>query len=340
MLANSRNIFNFKRGCPGHSEPLDGFFCRKGSGIVTTFFNQQLRLNYFERCDSVESLNARHDELMKRVIAETLEEQGQAPCAFTIFVTGSGGRKEQSVWSDQDHGIIYEDERAADYFIDFGRIFSDRLQAAGYVYCEGGIMTSNTQWNRSYHAWKEQLDEWLHQAEWGQIRYTQIFYDARGLYGSEEYLVELKQHILRYIQEHPQMLKRFANNIMHLKPALGPLGQLLSERYGEHQGSLDLKYSAFLPYINSVRLLAMERGVLETSTLERITALEDDDILVGVYDAFEKLLQLRFSYRRPEKYKDTYYVRLKQLSLEERRMLKKILKRAKRLHEEVIARYI
>lgn len=327
-------------GCPGHHTPLDSFFYRKGSDVVTTFSNQQLRLNYFEQCDSVERLNARHDELMQRVIEETIIAQGQAPCAFTIFITGSGGRKEQSVWSDQDHGILYEDGRAADYFIAFGSAFSDRLQAAGYVYCEGGIMTSNTQWNRSYDAWYGQLDEWLNDAEWGHIRYTQIFYDARVLYGSEVPLDALKQHMLHYIAAHPHMLTRFANNIMHLKPALGPLGQLLSERYGEHQGALDLKYSAFLPYINSVRLLAMERGVLETSTLERIKALQDDDILSGVYDAFSQLLQLRFSYKRPEKYKDTYYVRLKQLSAEERRMLKKILKRAKRLHEEVIARYI
>lgn len=307
---------------------------------MTKFHNQQGRLDYFEQCHSVQALNARHDELMHRVIEETIEEHGPAPCPFTIFITGSGGRKEQSVWSDQDHGIIYEDIGAQSYFEAFGHTFSDRLQAAGYVYCEGGIMTSNPQWNRSYEAWEVQLDRWLTEAAWEQVRYAQIFYDARVLYGDQESLIALKQRIIRYVAIQPRSLRRFAQNMMHLKPALGPLGQLLTERYGEHQGSVDLKYSAFLPYINSVRLLAIEHGVLVTSTLERIQVLQQDEaILQDVEEKFEQLLQLRFYYKRPQRYKDTYYIQVKQLSSQERQMLKKILKRAKRLHDTVVARY-
>lgn len=308
---------------------------------MTKSLNEAQYQHYFANCQSVSTLNERHDRLMQQLINDTLQQLGEPPCPFTVFITGSGGRKEQGFLSDQDHGLIYSDDAHKAYFHTFGQVFSDNLATAGYVYCEGGIMTSNPQWNASVEEWQQQLKQWLQAAEWSHIRYTQIFYDARILYGSEKLLKKLKTQIDHYISHYPYVLQRFTHNIMHLKPALGPLGQLLPERYGEHQGEIDLKYSAFLPYINCVRLVALEHHVHATSTQERITVLATKEaaLLQDVALYFDELLRMRFQYQKPEKYKDTHYISLQEMSLEDKRMLKKILKRAKRLHDEVIARY-
>lgn len=308
---------------------------------MTKFSNEARYQHYFSDCQSVVALNERHDALMHQLINDTLQQVGEPPCPFTVFITGSGGRKEQGFWSDQDHGLIYSDSAHKTYFTTFGQVLSHNLAAAGYVYCEGGIMTSNPQWNTSVEEWQQQLTRWLQAAEWSQIRYTQIFYDARILFGSEALLEQLKIQIDSYISKHPQVLQRFTHNIMHLKSALGPLGQLLPERYGEHQGEIDLKYSAFLPYINCVRLLALEYHIHATATQERLLLLvaKEEVLLQDVVIYFDELLRIRFQYQKPEKYKDTHYISLQDMSLEDKRMLKKILKRAKRLHDEVIARY-
>lgn len=315
-------------------------FYRIGCEVVVKWTNEQQRQQYFAACPSVSALNARHDALMQTLIAETLTQLGQAPCRFTVFITGSGGRKEQGFWSDQDHGLIYTNEAYTDYFVAFGQALSHRLAAAGYAYCDGGIMTSNPQWNGSVDMWQRQLNQWL-QAAWSEIRYTQIFYDARSLFGDDLLLLELKRQIDNYISQHPQLLKRFSMNITHFKRALGPFSQLLPERYGEYQRKLDLKYSAFLPYSNCVRLLALEHHVHATFTQERIAILAPQQQIlledVGYY--FEALLSLRFHYQQPKKYQDTYYISLNELSTADRRLLKKILQRAKQFHEAVIARY-
>ena len=128
---------------------------------------------------------------------------------------------------------------------------------------------------------------------------------------------------------------------MYIKPAVGPLGQFLTERYGEHQGLLDIKYSAFLPYINCIRLLAIEKGIVETSTIERVKRLliEEEIVLRDVDTLFEQLLQLRFTYQKRTDYQSSHYVDVKQLTFEHKKILRKIVKRAKKLHEDIITRY-
>lgn len=58
-----------------------------------------------------EKLNLFHDELIKKTVQLAMEkvqgDWGDPPAPFAFFLMGSAGRFEQSVWSDQDHGIIF-----------------------------------------------------------------------------------------------------------------------------------------------------------------------------------------------------------------------------------------
>ena len=45
------------------------------------------------------------------------------------------------------------------------------------------------------------------------------------------------------------------------------------EKSGEHKDELNLKVKGIAPLVDIVRLFALEKGVRETSTLERIEAL-------------------------------------------------------------------
>jgi CBS domain-containing protein len=79
---------------------------------------------------------------------------------------------------------------------------------------------------------------------------------------------------------------------------LGFFGQLLKEQYGQDSGSLDIKYGAYIPMVNSIRLLSVQVGIRETSTLERIKMLvkagnmSESDGAVYAH-AFRVLLRLR-----------------------------------------------
>lgn len=290
------------------------------------------------------SLNTFHDHVMLKVleVAKGKTKKTKVPCNFTWFITGSGGRLEQGLISDQDHGIIYEESTLENalYFKELGEELSYGLNLVGYPYCNGNIMSSNPIWCKSYQEWELQLSEWMDNESWEVIRYLQIFYDARALYGCDGYIDELKAKIHHYQKKHPTLLKRFMENVKFLKNAIGPMGQILVEQHGVYQGHINLKYAAFLPYVNSIRLLSIKEGIYGTTTLDRIKKLQEkveyEELLKNSYGNFSLLMNYRLSLFQIKEYDDTHYLNIKDLTKEQRKEIKRILKDGKKLHDEVI----
>ena len=294
-------------------------------------------------CQDPDLLNAFHDQVMKQVMDLSLEKIKETPpCHFDWFITGSGGRFEQGLVSDQDHGFVFEksDQQTTDYFLKLGEEVSNGLNIVGYPYCLGKVMASNPLWCKSLAAWKEQLFIWMEEESWESIRHLQIFYDARPLMGAGCFVDELKTFIHHYKQEHPSLLKRLLDNVMHLKSSIGPLGQILTIDKGKYSGSVDLKYAAFIPYVNAIRLLAMKEEVQETSTVERMKTLLKQspykEDLAAYAQCFQDLLKYRASLlSNVEDYESSHYLKIKDLSKMERSEIKKILKNAKCIHQYV-----
>lgn len=295
--------------------------------------------------DDTVSLNHFHDQAMHKVmaVAKSKMKKDNPPCYFTWFITGSGGRFEQGFISDQDHGIVYEisNEENDAYFKSLGEEVSYGLHITGYPYCKGKIMSSNPIWCKSLHDWQTQLQEWMENESWESIRHLHIFYDARALHGNIDYIHQLKSFIYDYQLVHPSLLDRCIANVMHVKNVIGPIGQILVERYGIYQGCVDLKYAAFLPYVNAIRLLSIKEGIYETSTLVRMNQLIQlngyEKILLNCDKNFSDLLKYRLSLVQGETYPDTHYLNIEKLSKKDRKEIKRILKDGKRLHDEVIA---
>ncbi|UAL51883.1 MULTISPECIES: DUF294 nucleotidyltransferase-like domain-containing protein [Metabacillus] len=292
------------------------------------------------------TLNQFHDQVMRAVFNISLqrvkEEKGTPPSPFTWFVMGSAGRYEQGVISDQDHGMVYEKSGtdADQYFLALGKEVSLGLHIAGYPYCEGKVMSSNPVWCKSLGAFENQLSKWMDEVSFESMRYLQIFVDARVLEGEETFVNHLKNVIDDCQKKSPKLLKRFMDNIMHLKPSVGPLGQIFTENSGPYQGSLNLKQAAFLPYVNAVRILAIKEGVLAASTLDRIDELSNDEFyrneLSDYKTSFANLLQFRMSnLKRIQDYDDVHYLPIQKLSRAERKEMKTILKNGKKLHHFV-----
>ncbi|MGF9978030.1 DUF294 nucleotidyltransferase-like domain-containing protein [Viridibacillus arvi] len=295
--------------------------------------------------DDTDSLNKFHDQVMSKVfdLAISRVNKGSPPCEFSWFITGSGGRCEQGVISDQDHGLIYEISNVENdiFFKKLGVEVSYGLFIVGYPYCQGNVMSSNSLWSKSMLEWKEQLLKWMEDESWDAIRYLQIFYDARVLTGRNSYVEELKMIIYEYQLKHRTVLKRFMENVTHVKNVIGPLGQILVEQHGLYQGSVNLKYAAFLPYVNAIRLLSIKEGVYETSTLDRMNCLKQtkgySKALKNCEDNFLTLLKYRLTLFQVESYTDTHYLNIESLHKEQRKEIKRILKDGKKLHDYMIA---
>ncbi|MFS0861222.1 DUF294 nucleotidyltransferase-like domain-containing protein [Fredinandcohnia sp. 179-A 10B2 NHS] len=291
-----------------------------------------------------DKLNQFHDEVMKHVLCIALKRMAplKPPCNFTWFITGSGGRFEQGLLSDQDHGIVYVDssDETQAYFLELGKEISHGMYEVGYPFCEGKVMSSNRIWCKSESEWKEQLTCWMEEGTWEAIRYLQIFYDARCLIGYEQSLHDLKVFIYEHQKNDNKLLQRFMENIMFVKRVIGPFGQIIVEEKGGYEGSIDIKQTAFIPYVNAIRLLAIKEGLLVTSTLERIDTLIEKkgypSELRKYQDNFLKLLQIRnTSYLSGTSYEESHYLSVKGLEKARKKELKKILKDGKKIHQFV-----
>ncbi|WP_159881324.1 DUF294 nucleotidyltransferase-like domain-containing protein [Paenibacillus puerhi] len=232
-----------------------------------------------------EEVNRFHDLVIGRVLAMTehglcaeLDEPVPLPYAFLLF--GSGGRREQTLWSDQDNGILYEDTqdeelrgRARSFFEALAGRISANLEAVGYPPCSGGVLCTSPRWRQPFSGYRRMLDNWLADPDWEHVRYLLIAADLRVLHGARHLGDRLLERLVGFIQEHPAMYAHIQRNTLRHKVSIGIFGQLIKERYGEDAGGVDVKYGAYIPIVNGIRLLALEAGISVTSTEERIRLL-------------------------------------------------------------------
>lgn len=289
-------------------------------------------------------LNEFHDQVYELVISLALTRMnmsfGDPPSPFTFFVMGSAGRFEQSIWSDQDHGIVFEtnNDESKKYFIHLGQEISNGLELAGYSKCSGGVMAGNPLWCKSMTEWKAQIHMWAADSSWESIRYLLIFADARPLYGAASLVSSLKKGYFSSIdKEH--LIKRMLQNTMHFKKGVGVLGQLLVETHGTFSGSINLKDTAFFPFANAARLLALSEKITETSTLSRLSLISQNalpsDKSKFFAKNFSRLLEFRLHHGNHYTYETGHYVNGEKLTKSERKELKEILKAGELLYFKV-----
>ncbi len=141
----------------------------------------------------------------------------------------------------------------------------------------------------------------------------------------------------------PVIVQRMLDNTIRHKMLIGVFGQLLKEQYGEDAGSIDIKYGAYIPMVNAVRLMAVQSQLRPTSTLERLNALVQAEVVTqeeaaAYSEAFLFFLKLRMI--ATENNKDGMYMNNGKLAnhhltkemIEE---LKQSLKVGKRLQRQV-----
>ncbi len=281
------------------------------------------------------------DAVLKRLIQFALKDMGAPPARFVFMIMGSEGRKEQTLKTDQDNAIIFEDvakesePSVKEYFLKFGEQICNRLNEAGYEFCEGDNMAKNPKWCCSLSLWKEYFSGWIHAAEPEDLLHASIFFDFRGAYGDMSLITELRHHLFASLEGWSGFFRYLTQNALHFKPPLGFFRNFLLESKGKHRDSFDIK-SAMMPIADFARIYALKNRIEETNTLERLHQLYLNNLLSwNDYNELEQsysfMMQLRFVRQITsvieENEKADNYINPKKLSNIEQTMLKEIFKR-------------
>lgn len=258
------------------------------------------------------------DRIANRVLDLVEEEMveeglGKPPVEYVWAGLGSEGRDEQTMVTDQDNMLIWnerDDDFASPalreqcarmlsgdgppispeslepktlldgYFEIFARKASDRLNEVGFEKCKGGVMPVNARWRGSVSNWKKRIDE--------RITYNRgifepldiiILTDARAVKGNKTLLAGFLEYFFAMLTNSKHVMKEFVQSAVLMPSALTFFGGFKVEKEGEHKDRFNIKVMGWSPLILSVRMLSLSNGIFETNTLKRIGILRERNII-------------------------------------------------------------
>ncbi len=230
-----------------------------------------------------------NDHTVCRVIELTLEEMGDPGIPFTWLCFGSEGRREQTLHTDQDNGILFEASDAAEAaairerLLPIAREINQRLAQCGFTLCKGNIMAGNPELCLSRQEWSRRFAGFVLEATPENLLGSSIYFDLRTIWGPDEGCEQLREELLRRVASNSLFQKMLAENALRQRPPVGRFRDFVVARSGADKDTLDLKVQGLTPFVDGARLLALANGIGAVGTLERLRAL----IAKGVIDALD-----------------------------------------------------
>jgi len=280
---------------------------------------------------------------------------GNPPCEFAFMIMGSEGREEQTLVSDQDNGIIYQDlenvndkAHAAEYFSKLAERVCNRLDAAGYKFCTGECMAKNPKWCQPLTNWKKYFHNWIYNGTPEDLLNSSIFFDFKGVWGDLELTDQLKSFLLKAVEKRPGFLRYLTENALYFKPPIGLFGKLIVESKGEHKDAINVKW-AMQPIVDFARVYSLKHGIVQTNTLARLFRLYTKNVLnneqyIDLIQSYRYVMHLRFLRQittivDEEKPPDNY-INPNNLSCLDNAMLKALLKKVGQFQQKLKAEFI
>jgi CBS domain-containing protein len=188
-----------------------------------------------------------------------------------LMVMGSEGRGEQTVRTDQDNGLILAKEVDAPLLEAFRRDFTAALESFGFPPCPGEVMVRNPVWSRSLADYLSAFRHWVALPDGSAHMDVAILYDAVAVAGNAQILADAKAKLIETVRGRSAFMVHFARAIDGFPMPIGFFNNL---RTPDGKGdAVDLKKGGIFPIVHGVRSLALEHGLTETSTAQRIQRL-------------------------------------------------------------------
>ncbi len=310
-----------------------------------------------------------NDHVVQRVLGLVRADRPIDDVAFAWVALGSEGRREQTLATDQDNGIVFvlppngggdgaggsgagnaDDARLEPVrarLVAFARQVNAGLDRCGFPLCRGGIMAGNPRWCLSVAQWRALFGDWLRNPVPQALLAANIFFDLRSIGGTEPFVHELRVWLTEAAAPRKAFLQAMARNALETRPPFNWLGGLTGSGRGERPEAIDLKLHGARIFVDAARILALAHGVADTGTAARLRALGTRGVLPTTeaeasVDAFHILqqLRLRLQFGDPAGVADNPNAVLpERLNAFDRRVLKEALFQARRLQQRLAADY-
>ncbi|MBK0058307.1 CBS domain-containing protein [Pseudomonas sp. S44] len=295
-----------------------------------------------------------NDHTVCRVIELALAERGDPGVAFSWLCFGSEGRREQTLHTDQDNGILFEarDSAEADAIrarlLPLAQYINHNLAQCGFTLCKGNVMAGNPELCLSRAEWARRFAGFIREASPENLLGSSIYFDLRVVWGDEQGCEALRQGILTQVADNRIFQRMMADNALRQRPPVGRLREFVLTRQGNDKAAtLDLKVQGLTPFVDGARLLALANGIGANNTLERLRQLVAKGVIdaldgAAFEEAYHFIQQTRMQqHQRQSRDNLTYSNRVDPDSLNhlDRRILRESLRQAQRLQSSLAQRY-
>ncbi|WP_342654305.1 putative nucleotidyltransferase substrate binding domain-containing protein [Pseudomonas sp. F3-2] len=294
-----------------------------------------------------------NDHMVCRVIELVLEEKGDPGIAFSWLCFGSEGRREQTLYTDQDNGILFEAKDAAEAAEIRGRLLpiaeriNQGLAQCGFSLCKGGIMASNPELCLSRIEWARRFASFIREATPENLLSSSIYFDLRVVWGDESGGEQLRQSILAQVADNKLFQRMMADNALRQRPPVGRFKDFVVARKGNEKDTLDLKTQGLTPFVDGARLLALANGIAANNTLERLRQLVAKEVIdpldgAAYEEAYHFIQQTRMQQHQQQSRQNLPYsnrIDPDVLNHLDRRILREAFRQAQRLQTSLNVRY-
>lgn len=273
------------------------------SGILNKIFlkarklTASMILGHSDPYATVQFISAVADAICRRTLILSLDSSGTPPCRFAFIQTGSAGRMEQTLSTDQDNGIIFENcegeelKKAYAYFVSLGKKVNDMLDKAGFKFCLGKKMAGNPLWCQPVSRWKKYFSDWINMPGPEEVLEISIFFDFGYCFGDPALADELRE----YVSNDLHTSDIYFHHMAAAWKQFTPLINIRSDK------KTDIK-RLIMPLTGIVRLYALRFGINGHSTIERIFGLhsgkfQDQNLLRDLIRAWKDLTSLRLTHQ-------------------------------------------
>lgn len=248
------------------------------------------------------------DKILVKVIDLAIAELGKSPVAFSFIALGSEGRGEETLLTDQDNALIYEDvddEEKAEveaYFMKLATKINAGLDYIGYKYCIGQVMAQNEKWNQSLSVWKQYFTKWISTSNPQDLLEVSIFFDFRHIYGDIQLSEELRHYINEYASKNERFFIFLAQNMLQYHAPINIFGNIVLKTKGTDFNTFNIK-EALIPIVSFARIYAIKYQLKSQNTLERLNELSkkkliSDETFNEISYVYDYLMRLRIQHQQ------------------------------------------
>ncbi|MFD1614405.1 DUF294 nucleotidyltransferase-like domain-containing protein [Gelatiniphilus marinus] len=250
----------------------------KANTLLKNYLEQNIPISHI-----ITVISKINDAITVRAIEIALPKMPTPPpVKFSWLATGSQGRKEQLLFTDQDNALVFEDVPKAQYketqayFLELSKHITKSLNKIGFEYCEADMMASNEAWCKSISEWKNQFKDWILKPDEKAVLLSSIFFDYNLVYGSQKLIDQLTNTIYNTLENSVSFNKLLAQDAVKSPSPLGFFKQFLVEKNGDQKDLFNIKNRGLMPLIDAARVLALSKQIKGiNNTFERYEKLAE-----------------------------------------------------------------